>query len=121
MDSIDEDSVYYQLFFPLKGEVEEAWGRGGIYTDGDDFPDGTGDYPFKIERENDQINIFYTDPNTGEWILFRSRTFDFTDPIYIGIGAVSWAQKTIATGYFQDVELKRLSNTSLTENWELYQ
>lgn len=73
----------------------------------------------KLVRIGDEVETYYTDPNTGEWTLFSRRAHALSDPVYIVILSLSSDPKYYSTSYFTEVDLTPLE-TSGCEEWELY-
>ena len=104
LDSFEAETPYYTLWFSTLGEVED----GGIHTHGGTFQNSGElpvNHPYKIERHGDNIDIYYTDPDTGAWVYYGTRKYTLRDPVYVGIGTWGGVDGAFTTGYFTDVEL----------------
>ena len=89
---------------------------GGIHFQNGTYQGSGTDMPehqtYKIERSGDYIDIYYNDPDTGEWKYYGTRKYTLRDPVYVGIGAWGNIDGEFTTGYFTDVELTLFTPTA---------
>ena len=75
----------------------------------------------EVVREGNLFSAYYYHRDTGERILFDSRTIEFTDPIYVCLASISGIYTQYNVAHFSEVELTVSEEVpSAVEGWELY-
>ena len=77
----------------------------------------------EVVREGNVFSAYYYHRDTGERILFDSRTIQLTDPIHVRLGSWSGSNAVYNVAHFSEVELtvSEEQQPSAVEQWELYE
>ena len=76
----------------------------------------------EVVREGNLFSAYYYHRDTGERILFDSRTIELTDPIHVALASWSGTYAQYNVAHFSEVELtlSQGQQPSAVEGWELY-
>jgi len=122
-DLQDQLATWYTAWVEPDGTAYAFWrtSHGGPM----EFPNWVSpdihDGRMEIVREGNVFSMYYYDRDTGEPVLFDSRTIELTDPIHVCLASWSGGFTAYNVAHFSEVELALpQQETSAVEGWELH-
>jgi steroid delta-isomerase-like uncharacterized protein len=100
-------SAFYSVLLRGEGGAKALWNL-GIGGSGDltSFTSGKlSDGRYVMTRQGNTLSMYYFNTSIQSWKQHNTVDIVFTDPVYVGILAVSAAPQSHSTGYFSEVEL----------------
>ena len=64
---------------------------------------------YELVRQGNQVSSYYTNVRSGKHIQFDKRSISLTDPLYLGLMVSSGLPGQFGRGFFNEVELTKLS------------
>ena len=106
-DSLDPETMWYMASVYVNGDAFAMWQStyGGSPAWTSFLPIDVHGGDFEVVRQGNTLSMYYTDVATGDRVLYDQRTVEFTDPVYVVLGAYSGQAGGVTAAHFNDVEL----------------